>query len=76
MIVFSVGMLFIGPNLISEGMFIDGVTYASISKNLANGLGDFWHLHYTQTLYNQFFEHPPLAFGMQASFFKLFGENY
>ncbi|MFH0759934.1 MAG: glycosyltransferase family 39 protein [Bacteroidota bacterium] len=60
---------------LQEGMFFDGVTYAAISKNLAHGLGSFWAPHYTQTLYPQFFEHPPLVFGLQSLFFVLFGDG-
>lgn len=60
---------------LQEGMFFDGVTYAAISKNLAHGLGSLWTPHYTQTLYPQFFEHPPLVFGLQSLFFSLFGDG-
>jgi len=60
---------------LQEGMFFDGITYAAISNNLAHGLGSFWAPHYTQTLYPQFFEHPPLVFGLQSLFFILFGDG-
>jgi len=56
-------------------MFLDGVTYAAISRNLAAGQGSFWVPHYTETLYPQFFEHPPLVFGIQSLFFSLFGDS-
>ncbi len=60
---------------LQKGLFFDGITYAAISKNLAHGLGSFWAPHYTQTLYPQFFEHPPLIFGLQSLFFILFGDT-
>jgi len=60
---------------LQKGMFFDGITYASISNNLAHGLGSFWAPHYTQTLYPQFFEHPPLVFGLQSLFFSLLGDG-
>lgn len=63
------------PFIVQDGMFLDGVTYAAISRNLANGLGSFWAPHYTQTLYPQFFEHPPLSFGIQSLFFRLLGDG-
>lgn len=66
----------ISPNLLSDGMFLDGVTYAAISKNLAHGLGTFWNLHFTNTLDNHFYGHPPLAFGLQSLFFRVFGDGY
>jgi len=34
----SVFIIAILPSLIQDGMFIDGIQYAAISKNLANGL--------------------------------------
>lgn len=60
--------------LIPEGIFLDGVTYASISRNMAIGKGSFWAPYYR---YDWFFaEHPPLMFGLQALFFKVFGDHY
>ncbi len=70
--------LFLGlllPWIVRDGMFLDGVTYAAISRNLAHGLGTFWAPHYTDILYPQFFEHPPLAFGIQSLFFRVFGDG-
>ncbi|MCD4773130.1 MAG: glycosyltransferase family 39 protein, partial [Bacteroidales bacterium] len=75
LIVISLFILIVGPSLFSDGMFMDGLLYAAISKNLANNLGSFWDLHLTNTLYPHFHEHPPLAFGIQSLFFKLFGES-
>lgn len=60
--------------LIPEGIFLDGATYAAISRNMAIGKGSFWAPHYR---YDWFFaEHPPLMFGLQALFFKVFGDHY
>ena len=73
-----VGFLFLGiasVNVFSDGMFLDGATYAAISKNMAEGLGSFWTPHYTNTLFNKFYEHPPLAFGLQSLWFQLFGDS-
>ena len=70
--------LFLGivsTELFSDGMFMDGLIYADISRNMAEGLGSFWKPHFTDTLFNVFYEHPPLAFGLQSIFFKLFGDN-
>ena len=68
-------LLIISPHFLSEGMFFDGVIYSSISKNLANGDGTFWNPHYTQTQHANFYEHPPLALGLQSLAFKIFGES-
>ena len=72
--VFGIILIIISPSLLSDGMFLDGLLYAVISKNLANGIGDFWHLHLTKTL-SPIFEHPPLAFGLQSLFFKILGDS-
>jgi len=45
---------------------MDGLIYSSIAHNLANGIGTFWKPHFTATCYPQFYEHPPLAFGIQS----------
>jgi len=66
--------VFIGlllPVLLKDGMFLDGVTYSCISKNLANNIGELWKPHYTKTLYPAFYEHPPLVFGIQSCFLDL-----
>ena len=58
-----------------SGMFLDGVTYASISRNLAEGRGGLWDPFYTSTLYASFHDHPPLGFGLQAAAFAIFGDH-
>ncbi len=64
-----------GPFLVGEGMFMDGLLYSVISNNLAHGEGSFWNLHFTETLYPEFREHPPLAFGLQSIFYVAFGDE-
>jgi Dolichyl-phosphate-mannose-protein mannosyltransferase len=56
-------------------MFIDGVTYAVVSRNLAAGDGSFWSPFYTSTVYPQFHEQPPLGFAMEAVAFAIFGDH-
>lgn len=68
--------LLIVPALLQKGMFLDGITYASIANNLANGLGSFFKLHYSATMYPVFYEHPPFAIWVQSFFFLIFGENF
>lgn len=77
LLLFSISLFLIltVPSLFSEGMFLDGLMYASVAKNLALGQGDLWNLHYTDTFYNQFNEHPPLVYGLQSIFFRLFGDH-
>jgi 4-amino-4-deoxy-L-arabinose transferase-like glycosyltransferase len=63
------------PRLAQLGMFSDGVLYASVARNLAEGNGSFWSPAYTQTLYPRFHEHPPLALGLQSLAFRLAGDH-
>jgi len=66
----------ISPKLFSHGMFMDGLWYAVLSRNLAEGIGSFWHLKFTETIYKSFYEHPPLAFGLESILFSIFGDSY
>jgi 4-amino-4-deoxy-L-arabinose transferase-like glycosyltransferase len=63
------------PAVFANGMFLDGIVYATVSRNLAEGNGSFWHLHYTSTLYPVFYEHPPLSFYIQSLFFNILGDH-
>jgi len=57
-------------------MFLDGVTYAAIARNLAEGRGRFWEPFYTATIYPAFHEHPPLAFWLQSLWFRAMGDHW
>ena len=72
----SLFIILLIPSMLQQGMFLDGITYSAISKNLADGIGSFWNPHYTNTLHPNFFEHPPLVFGLQSLFFKIFGYGF
>jgi len=73
--IFTISVLFalILPTLIKDGMFMDGLLYSCISKNLSNGIGSFWAPQYSRTLYPFFNQQPPLGFGIQSLFFTAFG---
>ncbi len=70
---FGLFLCLISPYLLSEGMFVDGTIYATISRNLSQGIGSLWQPYFTATRYPSFHEHPPLFFWMEGIFFKLFG---
>lgn len=76
LLLFGIVLVLLSRSLLTEGMFVDGVTYASISRNMTEGQGTFWNPHYTQTLYPEFRQHPPLALGMEALAFKVFGDHW
>lgn len=65
-------------NLFQDGMFIDGIQYAAVARNLARGVGTFWNPVLAQNSVaelNSFHEHPPLVFFIQSLFFRVFGMN-
>lgn len=61
------------PNLLTKGMFMDGVINAVVAENLANSIGSFYHLKDYNFPHNDYNGHPPLAFQLQAFFFSVFG---
>ena len=78
---FTIGLLILLPLplLFRDGMFMDAVQYTAVAHNMANGIGTFWFPQFT--LHNiaglpAFHEQPPLSFGIQAIFFKIFGNSY
>lgn len=69
-----INMLIISQ-LVQDGMFMDGMQYTAVGKNLADGLGTFWNPHFSKTVRSSFHEQPPLYFGLIAVFYKLFGSS-
>lgn len=55
---------------------MDGVIYASVSQNLANGFGTPFDLHQSQFLSSHFQGHPPLAIWLESLFFYVFGSSF
>lgn len=64
------------PGIFQPGLFMDGLIYATLGHNLANGIGTFWHPSFSGGVMQEFYEHPPLAFGIQAIFFKILGGGF
>jgi hypothetical protein len=75
-----IGMTFI-PRSFDHVLFIDGLAYAAISRNMASGQGTFWEPHFADSFWlpfnhcSFFCEHPPLMFGIQSLLFKIFGDT-
>ena len=61
--------------LVQDGMFMDGMIYVTVSRNLAEGVGTFWDPYFSATLMTSYHEQPPLYFGLLAIFFKIFGTS-
>lgn len=72
---FVIGLfgLFACNNLLTRGMFMDGLIYTSVASNMAEGVGAFWHPVYTATQFHDFYEHPPLMMWLLSLWFRLFG---
>src|SRR5580693_5816231 len=64
------------PSLVRPGMFFDGLIYATVSRNLAVGIGDAWHPVYCASWNGDFREAPPLAFVLESYCFRLFGDHF
>ncbi len=72
----SVITVLLVPNVFRQGLFMDGLQYACVSKNFANGKGSFWFPYISQSWWyydNWFLEHPPLFYFLESFFFKIFG---
>lgn len=67
------------PVLVQDGMFMDGLLYATVAHNEANGFGTFWEPRASQlglAGLRTFHEHPPLTFGLQALWFRALGSAF
>lgn len=62
-------------SLVRQSFFFDGGIYASIARNLAQGVGSAWSPHFSKTLFPVFAEHPPLMMWLEAVGFKIFGDT-
>src|SRR5688572_16582439 len=62
-------------DLFCQGIFFDGITYATISRNLAFS-EEFLPLKYTDTIHSQFYEHPPLFFICESVWFSIVGDHF
>lgn len=60
--------------LISSEMFLDGVTYAGVARNLAVGNGSFWHAAYVPD-FSPFWDQPPVGFWLESLAFRLLGDS-
>ncbi len=73
--VFTLYFLLLGYKLMRLGIHGDGLEYATVALNMADGLGSFWRPYLDDTIHPVFHEHPPLVFWIQSIFFRLFGDG-
>ena len=54
---------------------MDGLIYDCVGRNMAEGIGTMWHPTFTETQFNPFYEHPPLAMFLLSLCYRLAGEG-
>ena len=75
---FVVGAFLIvtGQLMFAKYMFMDGLYYTTIARNIAVGDCTVWDLKFTNTFFTHFHEHPPLAMWLESLYFEVFGSNW
>lgn len=79
--VLFLGAMFL-PRLVPQGLFGDGLLYASMARNLAEGKGSMWAPWFSSGYWLDFasgapyFENPPLMIWLQAGFFRALGDHW
>lgn len=80
LICLSICFIIVIPDLLKQGMFMDGQQYACVAKNLANDKGTFWKPFLSESWLmqnrNEFLEQPPLFYFIESFAFKVLGEHY
>ncbi|RKZ14800.1 hypothetical protein DRQ50_08415, partial [bacterium] len=69
------GGAFILPILAGEGTFFDGLIYAVLSNNYAEGLGTLWNPHFSTTIHPTWHEHPPAGLWLMSLFYRALGDG-
>jgi 4-amino-4-deoxy-L-arabinose transferase-like glycosyltransferase len=73
---FSILVVLVLPALLRDGMFMDGLIYATVSKNLAaDDFKSLWQLRVSDAMKNPYYDQPPLTFWIKALFFKFLGNT-
>lgn len=72
---FSLLLVLVVPALVREGMFMDGMIYATVAKKLADGTGSLWNLELYNPQIDSYRDQPPLGIWIQSLFFLLLGNS-
>ena len=59
LLVLSIFCLLVCHHILIIGKHGDGVEYASVAQNLAEGWGTFWKPYLSETIHKVHHEHPP-----------------
>ena len=63
------------PKMLILGKNADGVEYAAVGRNMAEGLGTFFRPYLSDHHWPVHWEQPPLMYGIQAGLFRIFGDG-
>lgn len=74
-VLIATACLMVVNRLVTQSFFFDGNIYASIARNMAEGVGSPWSPHFSKTLFPVFAEHPPLMMWLEALGFLIFGDT-
>lgn len=75
LLVLSIFCLLVCHHILIIGKHGDGVEYACVAQNLAEGWGTFWKPYLSETLHKVHHEHPPLIYWIQSWFFRWIGNG-
>lgn len=61
--------------VVEQSIFFDGLIYAGMARNLAEGVGSAWDLQFSRTMFPTYTEHPPLNMWIQSLLYRVFGDT-
>lgn len=69
------------PRVVQKGLFGDGLLYASMARNMAEGRGSFWKPFFSSSYWlenipSTYFENPPLMLWLESLAFLVFGDHW
>lgn len=73
--VFSLLLLIVSKGFLADGMFMDGLIYTTIGRNMSEGMGSFWAPYFSDFLMTDFRGHPPLVLGIHSVLYSIFGDS-
>jgi hypothetical protein len=65
----------VSHKLLELGKHGDGVEYASVARNMAEGRGALWRPYFSDTFGVLYREHLPLIYWIESLLFKIFGDG-
>jgi len=76
LLLLAVIVVLYGANIVTHGMFTDGIIYSTIAHNMHLGAGSIWNPYFSDFIMNTFHEHPMLAVWMQSLTYDVFGSDF